>query len=534
MTSSSKQFFAYIRVSTLKQGTQGSSLQEQRGAIEAYAQRNGISIVEWFEERVTAAKRGRSVFARMLKRLERGGAHGIIIHKIDRSARNLRDWADLADLIDRGAEVHFAHDDVDLRSRGGRLSADIQAVVAADFIRNLREETRKGFYGRLKQGLYPLRAPIGYLDQGRGQAKAIDPVQGPLVQQAFELYATGDYPFHRLRGEMHQRGLRGRKGNAVSLNGLTTLLNNTFYIGLIKISKTGEVFEGVHPPLVTKALFDRVQSVLRGNRIGTPYKNDFLFRRMVRCSGCGRSLIGERQKGRHIYYRCHTIGCPGACLTESVIDSQVRAQLQPLRFTQEDFRDFRDLVDERADGRATEREDREAAFRLLIGKCDERIARMTDALIDGLIDKETFDQRKADILSEKRGHLDQLDNIASAPSLADCIKANVELANSAYLNYENGNYAEKRDIVLSLTSNFEGNGKSPAITLKSPFQEYWNWRVLNDCDHRRDEHRTCVSKILDIFTSVAEKEISAILAERAKRAADIKAAANDNQLKDAT
>jgi DNA invertase Pin-like site-specific DNA recombinase len=107
MTSSSKQFFAYVRVSTLKQGTQGSSLQEQRGAIEAYAQRNGISIVEWFEERVTAAKRGRSVFARMLKALERGRAHGIIIHKIDRSARNLRDWADLADLIDRGAEIHF-------------------------------------------------------------------------------------------------------------------------------------------------------------------------------------------------------------------------------------------------------------------------------------------------------------------------------------------------------------------------------------------------------------------------------------------
>ena len=147
MTSSSKRFLAYIRVSTLKQGTQGSSLGEQRGAIEAYAQRNGISIVQWFEERETAAKRGRSVFARMLKCLERGDVNGVIIHKIDRSARNLRDWADLADLIDRGAEVHFAHDTLDLRSRGGRLSADIQAVVAADFIRNLREETRKDSMG---------------------------------------------------------------------------------------------------------------------------------------------------------------------------------------------------------------------------------------------------------------------------------------------------------------------------------------------------------------------------------------------------
>jgi site-specific DNA recombinase len=508
MTSPSKTFFAYIRVSTVKQGTQGSSLQEQRGAIEAYAQRNGISIVEWFEERVTAAKRGRSVFARMLKALERGGAHGIVIHKIDRSARNLRDWADLADLIDRGAEIHFAHDALDLRSRGGRLSADIQAVVAADFIRNLREETRKGFYGRLKQGFYPLRAPVGYLDQGRGQAKAIDPIRGPLVRQAFELYATGDYPFHKLQAELHRRGLRGCKGNIISPNGLTTLLNNPFYVGLIRIRKTGEFFEGVHPPLIAKALFDRVQGILRGNRIGTPYKNDFLFRRLIRCSGCGRSLIGERQKGRYIFYRCHTVGCPGACLTESAIEKHVRNQLEPLGFDPVELRDLRDLVEERASGLANDRVEREATIRLLIGKCDDRIVRMTDAMIDGLIDKETFDLRNAAILAEKRGHKDRLEGIASAPSLADRIREKVELANMAYLNYENGNHAERRDLLLSMTSNFSGSGKSPAITLKSPFQEYRDWRISYRCDPCRDEPRTRAKQILAIFEAGVEPPIS--------------------------
>ncbi|HEY5236977.1 MAG TPA: recombinase family protein [Rhizomicrobium sp.] len=500
MKPSSKSFFAYIRVSTVKQGTQGSSLQEQRGAIEAYAQRNGISIIEWFEERETAAKRGRSVFARMLKALEHGGANGIIIHKIDRSARNLRDWADLADLMDRGAEIHFAHDALDLRSRGGRLSADIQAVVAADFIRNLREETRKGFYGRLKQGLYPLRAPVGYLDQGRGQAKAIDPIQGPLVRQAFELYATGDYPFHKLLAELHRRGLRGRKGNAITLNGLTTLLNNPFYVGLIRIRKTGEFFDGAHPPLITKALFDRVHGILRGNRIGSaPYKNDFLFRRLIRCSGCGRSLIGERQKGRYIFYRCHTVGCPGACLTEGTIDQYVRDLLKPLGFDADEFKDLRDLVEEGASGRKNERVEHEATIRILIGKCNERIGRLTDALIDGAIDKETFDLRNASILTEKRGYMDQSDSAASTQSLADLIREKIELANMAYLNYENGNHVERRDLLLSLTSNFQGSGKTPAITLKSPFQEYLNWRVSHHCDPCKDETRTHAREILAIF-----------------------------------
>src|SRR5690242_14383021 len=149
-------YFAYVRVSTAKQGEKGVSLQEQKEAISRYAQRYSLEVSEWFEERETAAKRGRPVFTRMLRLLRQKKSRGVIIHKIDRSARNLKDWADLGEMIDGGVEVHFANEALDLHSRGGRLSADIQAVVAADYIRNLREETKKGFWGRLKQGLFPM------------------------------------------------------------------------------------------------------------------------------------------------------------------------------------------------------------------------------------------------------------------------------------------------------------------------------------------------------------------------------------------
>ena len=120
-----RSFFGYTRVSTVKQGEHGVSLQEQHDAIARYATRNGLEIVSWFEERQTAAKRGRPVFTQMLRLLRGGKADGVIIHKIDRSARNLKDWADLGELIDAGIVVHFANESLDLHSRGGRLSADI-------------------------------------------------------------------------------------------------------------------------------------------------------------------------------------------------------------------------------------------------------------------------------------------------------------------------------------------------------------------------------------------------------------------------
>src|SRR5687767_3144603 len=122
-----KNYFSYIRVSTQRQGQFGTSLAEQKAGIERYANKFNLSIGRHFEERETAAKSGRPVFLEMLKALRRGKAAGVIIHKIDRSARNLRDWADLQSLTDSGIEIHFAAESLDLNSRGGRLSADIQA-----------------------------------------------------------------------------------------------------------------------------------------------------------------------------------------------------------------------------------------------------------------------------------------------------------------------------------------------------------------------------------------------------------------------
>lgn len=167
-----KKCFGYARVSTKKQG-EGVSLDAQRDAISAYASSDDIVIVKWFEETVTAAKSGRPQFEKMLAELKAGKASGVVFHKIDRASRNLRDWNEVQELHDAGVEVHFAHESHDLSTRGGRLSANIQAVVAADFIRNNRDEAMKGFSRCLKEGLYPLAPPVGYLSSGKKKPKEI-------------------------------------------------------------------------------------------------------------------------------------------------------------------------------------------------------------------------------------------------------------------------------------------------------------------------------------------------------------------------
>jgi hypothetical protein len=269
----------------------------------------------------------------MLRGLRNGDVRGVIIHKIDRSARNLKDWADLGELIDQGIEVHFANESLDLHSRGGRLSADIQAVVAADYIRNLREETKKGIYGRLKQGFYPLRAPIGYRDNGAAKAKTIDPEKGPLVRTAFTLYGAGQWSIPTLVDELYRRGLRNLAGGRVTRTGLHTILRNPFYTGVMRIRASGETYEGNHDALITKSLFDRVQDILHG-RVGTRVNvHDFVYRRFITCAQCGNSLIGELQKG-HVYYRCHTKACPKTSIQEEALGGLIAGKLRTLAFSE--------------------------------------------------------------------------------------------------------------------------------------------------------------------------------------------------------
>lgn len=485
-----KRYFAYIRVSTAKQGERGVSLQEQREAIVRFAERNALTIVQWFEERETAAKRGRRVFTMMLRQLRSGKVDGVIIHKIDRSARNLKDWADLGQLIDRGIEIHFCHESIDLHSRGGRLTADIQAVVAADFIRNLRDETRKGIAGRLKQGLYPFRAPLGYLDRGGGNLKEPDPATAPLVKWAFEQYATGSLSLENLIEALYERGLRNQNGGRISMNGLSIVLNNPFYMGVIRLKRTGETFAGGHQPIVTADLFERVQHVLAGRRQRCGMKHDFLFRRMLVCRLCGKTLTGEIQKG-HVYYRCHTRGCATTCVRERDVEDAVRKVLASIQLAEHEADEIRDEIERLRSRWTSDRRELIASLSLSLGQVQKRLDRLIDAFVDGAIDSESFYERKArlnhdrQLLNEKLASARQSQDV-----VVDRLSRFFELSKTAYQSYIKANPYEKRETVEMVTSNRWVDRKNVVIEPRIPFLALAKWRFITKCAPQRETVRT--------------------------------------------
>lgn len=465
-----KSYFSYVRVSTQRQGNLGTSLIEQLAAIERYARRFNLPIVKQYEERETAAKIGRPVFLDMLKALKQGKADGLVIHKIDRSARNLKDWADLGSLIDSGIEVHFANESLDLKSRGGRLSADIQAVVAADYIRNLREETKKGIYGRLRQGLYPFPARVGYLDAGKGNPKRPDPVQAPLVKQAFELYASGNYGLNALVEKMYELGLRNKNNKKISRNGLVCILKNPFYMGLIKIDAIGEMFVGIHSPIISKRLFDEVQDVFAGKLRIKRTKHFFIFRQVVNCRLCSNLLVAERQKG-NVYYRCQTKRCPQKTIREELIESKLFEIYEHLQLSEEEF----ELLQKEAITYKRDEPNRIEATRkqllMELSNIESRLAKLADAYMDEVFDRATYFVKKNELILKQQEIKEQLHSLtANNSEIFNEFDEFLELLKSVYLSYKLGSEQEKREMVKITFSNCTAEGKSLTIKLKKPLQ----------------------------------------------------------------
>lgn len=444
-----RNYFAYVRVSTLKQG-EGVSLEAQKEAIIGFAASKNLTITKWFEEKETAAKQGRPIFSQMIKSLRKGEAEGLIVHKLDRLTRNLTEYARIGELIDQGMMVHTAIDSLDVQSRGGRLTAEIQAVIAADYVRNLREETIKGLHGRLKQGFYPFRAPIGYIDNGKAKHKTFDPIRAPLVRHAFELYASGGYSLRVLLAELQRLGLRSRDGKTLTLTGLDTMLSNPFYCGVIHIKRAGKSYQGGHEKLISPALFERVQNIKSNRCRPKVTKHNHRYRGLFRCGICNGAMVPELQRG-HCYYRCRTPQCATKCVREDSLSQALERCLEPFELSDAQITKAFEIV-ERWVASDPDHQDNKSAHLELV-KLGDRKDRLTDALLDRLIDKPEYQRRMQRLAIEEAQLRNAIEKRATPAQKAERFRKMCERLKNLQTSHRLVNHFEERQLLELATAN---------------------------------------------------------------------------------
>lgn len=370
---------AYTRVSDEEQARPDRfSLPAQRAGIEAHCAARGWEIAAWYADEGKSAKTDninkRPAFRQMVADLQEGHveAEVLVTHTLDRFARNallaltvLRDMSDRGILYSSATESDFDYADPDKR-----LHLHILCMFAEYFSLKLSQHVAKGKRQRAISGLKNGRPPFGYM---RGPERVIvpHPEQAPVVRSLFDRYATGRVSLTDLARSCRQQGYP-----RLTTSTLHKLLTNPVYIGDVVHRRRDDGaealrVEGLHAPLVERAMFDRVRGLLRtrGHNAGEKLRVfSYPFAGLLFCAHCGRRLHAHTGERRYASYKCandRTLGEPCTARRRGIggvlVDEQMASVIAGLALPEDWADQIPDLddplpVDVEAQRRTIERE----------------------------------------------------------------------------------------------------------------------------------------------------------------------------------
>jgi len=302
----------YLRVSSQEQ-TEGYSLSAQRQALARHIAEHDWKHIDEFQDRGASARTAdRPQLQQLLERIRGDSSINVLlVHKFDRLCRNIEDYAAIRMELRKYKVQLISVTEAVEENASGRLVENLMMVLAEHYSSNLSHEVKKGMRQKVDEGGWPYLAPLGYKNvrlesaTRRGDARIVpDDVQGPLILQAFELYATGQWPLNLLVEEVERRGLRNKRGGLVGRSKLAVILKDRAYIGMVPYNDVW--YDGKHEPLVSRELFDRVQEVIATHRNTgeRQRRHTHHLRGSVFCGECGARLSTMLAKGKWTYFFC--------------------------------------------------------------------------------------------------------------------------------------------------------------------------------------------------------------------------------------
>jgi site-specific DNA recombinase len=305
----------YLRVSTKEQAErdgdpEGYSIPAQREACRRKATSLDAIVTDEFADKGESARKAdRPQLQALLAYIRAHHVDFVIVHKIDRLARNRADDVEITLAIrSAGAKLVSCSENIDETPSGVLLHA-IMSGVAEFYSRNLAHEVIKGSVQKARSGGTIGKAPLGYrnvrkLQNGREvRTVEIDPIRGPLMKWALETYATGAWSVRRLCNELDKRGLDTTPGpvrpsKPIYQSLLHMRLRDPYYKGVVRYR--GVEYPGSHEPLITPEVWQQVQDVLSAqNHAGEQQKKHLHYLKgSLFCGNCGSRLLVTNARSR--------------------------------------------------------------------------------------------------------------------------------------------------------------------------------------------------------------------------------------------
>jgi site-specific DNA recombinase len=217
----------YARVSTEGQAESGLSLEAQTAKLRAYAEAMDLELVDVVVDAGVSAKTmNRPGWHRVVAMLEAGEAAGVLVAKLDRLTRSVRD---LGDLVDRFFAARFSllsvADSIDTRTAAGRLVLNVLGSVSQWEREVIVERTVDALKVKRTRGERTSRyAPIGYRVGDDGVRLVQDDAERVVLATVRALHAEG-VSIRQIAARLAAQGITsGRTGRAINRSQVERML----------------------------------------------------------------------------------------------------------------------------------------------------------------------------------------------------------------------------------------------------------------------------------------------------------------------
>ena len=355
-------YFIYCRRSQDREDQQVLSIESQKRELLAYAKNHGLDVVEVIREDMSAYKRGRPKFNRMMERIEAGEADAVLTWHLTRLARNGADGGLIITFMDEGMIKELRTTEKVYTNTGDdKFMMTIHFAMAKKSSDDTSAFVKNNLKTKLENGEYPGWVPYGYINIGPNgvisgrrfdrqkqtlleelgrplRRVELDPIEGPLIRRLLDLALTGAYDLPMLQDEAFKLGIKGKNsGKKLSKETVKGILINKFYTG--RFDYIGDEHQGAHEPLLSEVEFQRLQVILSKRSRPKRFKHEYTYSTRVHCPECGEFMSGEYQKGHH-YYRCaRAKGKNASCankkhVRQEVLDDEIAKTLAKLKMPQ--------------------------------------------------------------------------------------------------------------------------------------------------------------------------------------------------------